>query len=177
MQCAQCGSNNTEEPTQCAQCGAILKASRPRKRLVAGLISASVALAVCAALFMLWAFQLHSDHLDSVFAQIAERAEEEAAEYNIAGIWYEPDGYGTIEFFKDGSLVFVSFGISISGTYDYDSFTRKGEIRLDTETVDEVTMLITLGNGSLDIDGVLYTTDYVEQKEIDWEDLLGGFSD
>ena len=59
--------------------------------------------------------------LAAVFAGCAKSA----APKELLGLWYEVNGYGTVDFDADGTCELVGLGISMNGTYTYDANTNE----------------------------------------------------
>ncbi len=93
----------------------------------------------------------------------------------LLGVWYDQSGvYGTIEFFNDNTFTLVVYGILTNGTYTYDSAAGTGQLTL--ENSDPGTF--TYANGTLTLDGVTYTQDYVlQQAEPDYTSITGNWSE
>ncbi len=161
MQCLHCGLNNTENAVHCAQCGAVLKAPARKKWLVVDVIVASIALTVFVVLFTIWTFTSPSEQQYSVFGEIVERANQDTAENEILGLWFESRGLGTISFSTDGSFISDFAGIQTSGTYDYDAATCTGEMSFDTEGQKGVPWAIKYENGFLKVNDELCTKKFV----------------
>jgi ABC-type amino acid transport substrate-binding protein len=143
---------------------------RHRRWIAAGLVAASMALAACAAFAALWGLGISAGRLSATLATVEKAAAHSAEKRGILGLWYETEGYGTIEFFRDGS-----FRISVSdyywetGTYKYNTASGTGEYTLDDSRI-AVTMR--MENGQLDIEGARYTTEAVEPQEMSWDDII-----
>ncbi|MGE5493861.1 MAG: hypothetical protein ACM3S4_00940 [Burkholderiales bacterium] len=82
---------------------------------------------------------------------------------DISGLWYETTGLaGTLEFKSGGVVSLQMMGMSIDGTYKFDAATGKGTIIF---TEDESESDFELKDGKINLDGMIYTRDKVEQKD------------
>ncbi len=81
----------------------------------------------------------------------------------ILGMWYDTSGMaGTIEFYDDGSVLMDTYGVQLVGTYWFDAMTDTGSMTVSY--LDEsMTCNLSLHQGILDVEGIQYTQDYVEQ--------------
>ncbi len=84
----------------------------------------------------------------------------------IEGIWYDMAGTsGTISFFADGSVLMDTYGVQLTGTYTFDVLTDTGSMTVSY--LDEsMSCNLSLYQGILDVEGVQYSLDYVEQIEV-----------
>lgn len=144
-------------------------ASMARRILrVAALIAASLLLAAGAAFAALWGLRAQAGRLDSTLALVEMRAALNAGKNGVVGVWYETEGWGAVEFYRDGSFRFTSSYFTEVGTYSFDADTGAGEFGFD----DGDTRPMTLENGLLDIDGFTFTTEYVEEQDDDWDAMF-----
>ena len=82
-------------------------------------------------------------------------------EMPIAGMWYDASGtYGTIEFYTDGTAQLVMFDQPIPATYTFDVASGTGTF--STESTGQ-TSEMTFADGTIVIDGITYTQEYVDQ--------------
>lgn len=85
---------------------------------------------------------------------------------NILGLWYDKAGLaGTIEFKKDGVVTLSIMGISLDGTYTFDTEKGVGTLTLSFAG-EEQSVDFTCSDGELNIDGSIYTKEVVEQKDL-----------
>lgn len=88
----------------------------------------------------------------------------------IQGMWYETNGFGTVEF-KGGDKCTVSaMGIEIEGTYKFDAGSGEGELTMSFMG-EETSSDFKLDGKELEMDGATFTRDKVEQ--VDMEDMMG----
>lgn len=79
----------------------------------------------------------------------------------LPATWYETTGaYGEITFGEDGTFALTLYGETFTGTYTYDTQTASGTVTID-ETGDPADF--TYADGTLTLDGMTYTQDYVAQ--------------
>lgn len=79
----------------------------------------------------------------------------------LPGTWYETTGtYGTITFAADGTFALAVYGKTFAGTYTFEPGTGSGSVLLK-ETGE--TESFTYANGTVTLDGMTYTQNYVEQ--------------
>ena len=83
----------------------------------------------------------------------------------LLGMWYDASGtYGSIEFNNDGTAQLVMFDQPLTATYTYDVASGTGTF--STEATGE-TSTMTYQDGTIVIDGITYTQNYVEQMGAD----------
>lgn len=84
----------------------------------------------------------------------------------VLGMWYDTSGMsGTINFYDDGSVLMETYGVQLVGTYAFDVMTDSGSMTVSY--LDESMCCdITLHQGILDVEGITYTQDYVEQTQV-----------
>lgn len=89
----------------------------------------------------------------------------------LLGVWYDQSGiYGTIEFFDDSTYTLIVYGVSTSGTYAYDSAAGTGELAFEYSDPG----VFSYASGTLTLDGIYYTQDYVAQQTApDYTSLTG----
>ncbi len=79
----------------------------------------------------------------------------------LPATWYETTGaYGEITFGDDGTFTLTLYGETFTGTYTYDTQAAAGIVTID-ETGDPADFTYT--DGTLTLDGMTYTQDYVAQ--------------
>lgn len=79
----------------------------------------------------------------------------------IAGLWYDTSGtYGTIEFNTDGTAQLIMFDQPLTATYTFDIATGTGTF--STESTGQ-TSTMTYIDGTIEIDGIRYSKEAVEQ--------------
>ena len=79
----------------------------------------------------------------------------------IAGMWYDTSGtYGTIEFYKDGTAEVIMFGQPLTATFTFDAAAGTGTFFSD---ISGETSTMTLSDGVIEIDGIQYTQEVVQQ--------------
>lgn len=90
---------------------------------------------------------------------------------DVSGLWYESTGLaGTMEFKSGGVVSATMMGVSVDGTYTFDTASGKGTIKMmDEESSFE------LKDGKLNMEGMTYTRDKVEQQDLG--DLMEGLGD
>jgi hypothetical protein len=92
---------------------------------------------------------------------------------SINGLWYETTGLaGTMEFKSGGVVSLQMMGMSIDGTYKFDAASGKGTIKIEE---DESESEFELKDGKINLEGMTYTRDKVEQQDLG--ELLEGFED
>lgn len=85
----------------------------------------------------------------------------------LVGKWYDESGYyGTVEFRGNGTVQMESMGISMSGTYTFDEKDMTGDITISYLGASDDTSFV-LNDDRLNIDGVWYTRDVVNQMDYD----------
>ena len=97
------------------------------------------------------------------------------AQTGVIGTWYSESGeFGIVEFYKDGTVTVSAFGIEFGGMFTFDAASGQGTITIEafgeTDTSD-----FALTADGLEVDGVAYTRDYVEQMDL--EDAMGALED
>ncbi|MGI5848537.1 MAG: zinc-ribbon domain-containing protein [Christensenellales bacterium] len=113
------------------------------------------------------------DDLSDGGAAPADRPSLAPDQIGILGTWYETTGFGgTMDFYSDGTFSMKAMGITISGSYTFNPAMERGELNIEFAG-ETTTSTIYLKNGILDIDGMQYTKEYVEQ--IDPKEMLEGF--
>lgn len=91
---------------------------------------------------------------------------------DVAGKWYDVEGYqGTVEF-SGSSVNFSAMGMNWRGSYSYDPQTKNGQIKISVLGMQNE-MNMALEGDMLNIDGIRYTRTVVPQKSMDdiWGDL------
>ena len=93
----------------------------------------------------------------------------------LTGLWYDVSGVsGTIEFFTDGKYTFTSNGVENTGKYTFDNAAKTGEFVSSSGASGP----IVYNDGTLEIDGIYFTQEYVEQKAgADVSALIGTWSE
>ncbi len=90
----------------------------------------------------------------------------------IAGMWYDASGtYGTIEFYTDGTAQIAMLDMTVAATYTFDAATGTGT--LTSETVGQSSDMA-LKDGRIEIDGITYTRDVVEQANASAASTVAG---
>ncbi len=101
----------------------------------------------------------------------------------IAGLWYDTAGtYGTIEFYSDGTAQLIIFDQPLTATYTFDNATGTGTF--STESTGQ-TSTMTYKDGTIEIDGIIYSQDVVEQMGADdltpvtgtWYETTGSYGE
>lgn len=83
----------------------------------------------------------------------------------LSGVWYNVDGmYGTITFYDDGSVLMDTFGLALTGTYEFDASLGVGTMYVSDEEY-EYNDSLSLTDDILDVGGIQYIRDYVEQGD------------
>ncbi len=83
----------------------------------------------------------------------------------LLGMWYDASGtYGTIEFKNDGTASLIMFDQPLMAAYTFDMASGTGTF--STEATGQ-TSTMTYNDGTIEIDGISYTKDYVEQMGAD----------
>jgi hypothetical protein len=83
----------------------------------------------------------------------------------LLGTWYETTGqYGSITFADDGTFSLELYGQKLTGEYTFDAASGTGSVTSDNtgETTD-----MTYADGTLTLDGMTYTQDYMAQPGAD----------
>lgn len=84
----------------------------------------------------------------------------------ILGMWYDASGMaGTINFYDDGSVLMETYGVQLVGTYAFDVMTDSGSMTVSYQD-ETLSCDLSLHQGILDVEGIQYTKDYVEQLEV-----------
>ena len=100
----------------------------------------------------------------------------------IAGLWYDTSGtYGTIEFYTDGTAQIVMLDQPVSATYTFDVAAGTGTLTSETGQTSAMTYL----DGKIEIDGITYSQETVEQLSADdvasitgtWYESTGTYGD
>lgn len=168
MFCTKCGAQNPDGAAFCVSCGNSLQAAGvqaqyaqpmayqqanvyPQKRiskgLMIGLIIGGVAL------------------LAGVVVLVVVLTGGGAAANGIVGTWYDQSGYvGTLSFNSNGTVDMTAMGQKIPGEYTYDPNTKSGKITIMGQPGE-----FYVENGLLNLDGVVYTKEFV--KQMDFSDL------
>ncbi len=95
---------------------------------------------------------------------VVEETKDVAVGADILGLWYESMGYaGTLEFYIDGTYKVALAGVEYTGTYQFDPATGRGTI-IDPIS-EEVCNLMINEDGTLAVDSIYYTRDYVERLD------------
>lgn len=82
----------------------------------------------------------------------------------IAGLWYDTSGtYGTIEFYTDGTAQIVMLDQPVSATYTFDVASGTGTLTSETGQ----SSAMTYQDGKIEIDGITYSQETVEQMSAD----------
>ena len=82
----------------------------------------------------------------------------------IAGLWYDTSGtYGTIEFYTDGTAQIVMLDQPVSATYTFDVASGTGTLTSETGQ----SSAMTYQDGKIEIDGITYSQETVEQMGAD----------
>lgn len=159
MYCKNCNINYKKDRKVCAKCGAALlsgsagvaqeaKFKQKRMRNIIILSSASALLVVAAFLIIFLIGRVPSE---------------------LHGTWYESEGYGIVNFYPNGEMAITIMGNPYEGTYTFNSSTDSGTITYEGET-DE----FTYDGASVNWGGSIWTLNYVEQIEYDWDSMFGG---
>lgn len=94
---------------------------------------------------------------------------------DVAGKWYDVDGYqGTVEF-SGSSVNFSAMGTNLKGSYTYDPQSKSGQIKISIFGMVESEMNMALEGDLLNINGTRYTRTVVPQKSMD--DVWGEYGD
>ena len=91
----------------------------------------------------------------------------------IMGKWYDPSGYGTIEFLGGGTVNYEAAGLPMSGTYTYDTGSKSGTLTVEMMGMSQEADFALEGD-MLYVDGTYFTRDVVQQQ--DFTDLLDDFN-
>jgi hypothetical protein len=92
----------------------------------------------------------------------------------LLGVWYDTTGiYGSVEFFDGGTCTFTTYGVDQTCTYSFDSASGTGEI----VSPDGTAGTLSYAGGTLAIDGIDFTRDYVEQQDLgdSYSDIAGSW--
>ena len=161
---------NSNNPAKPLSFGGESAPKRNQFWLTAALIAASFALAAGAAFAVLWGLGVSAERVNDTLATVEKAAAHNAKKNGILGLWYETEGYGTVEFFRDGSFrVSITSYYWETGTFKYSASSGTGEYRLDDA---QNAVPIRMENGLLNIGGTLYTTEIVEQQDMDWDEII-----
>lgn len=88
---------------------------------------------------------------------------------SVNGLWYDKAGLlGTMEFKSGGVVTMTMMGVPLDGTYTFDAAKGEGTI-----TIAGQEGTFTLADGLINMDSQVYTTDKVEQQNLDLGNLLG----
>ena len=154
MYCKKCNINVKKNKKVCPKCGLALvpgeakieKASRLRRIVIIASAVAAVVIATFLCIFLI--------------GRVPTK---------LYGTWYEPNGYGYLEFGPNGVLTMTSVGDANEGIYTFNSATEEGTIVLeDREST------FTCDGTTLDWGGSIMTKAYVKQIEYDWSSALEG---
>lgn len=120
-----------------------------------------------------YVFYADYDHLSATDTGEYEKAEDDldieafVSEHAmpIVGMWYDTLGiYGTIEFYLDGTAQYMMFEQPFSATYTFDFATGTGTFYSDYSGE---SLPLTYTDGIIEIDGISYSKDFVEQMGAD----------
>jgi len=159
MYCKKCNINFKKDKKVCTKCGSALlsgsagtaqeeKFKAKQRRLIIIISSAVVVLIVAAFV--------------TIF--LLGRVPQE-----LHGTWYEAEGYGTMVFYPNGQLKATILGTDYDGTYTYNSNTDSGTITYEIGTEN-----FTCDGTTMNWSGSIWTLNYVEQIEYDWDSMFGG---
>jgi len=84
---------------------------------------------------------------------------------SIAGIWYEQNGFGTVEFKGGGKCTQDAMGFKMDGNYTFDEAKGEGEITVEFWG-EKSTSSFVFTDGNIVMEGATYTRTKVEQKSI-----------
>ena len=154
MYCKKCNINVKKNKKVCPKCGLALVPGEAKQdktlKLRRVVIIASAVAAVVIATFL------------CIF--LIGRVPTE-----LRGTWYEPNGYGYLEFSPNGIVTMASVGDASEGVYTFNSATDEG-----TMIFNDRESTFTCDGTTLDWGGSIMTKAYVKQIDYDWSSVLEG---